>query len=91
MFDRSGISDQFAFNLLKAQDAARDLAESASSINSLVARTRTTITESRLLLAQADKLLAPDTCFAYGGQRDQPPGDAVTPTLLRAATRSPAE
>jgi len=91
MFDRSAMSKQYAFNLLKAEEATRALAESVSSINALVAQTRSTIAASRLLLAQTDKLLAREPCPPCGTQRDQPLGAAVTPTLLRAATRSAAE
>ena len=91
MFDRSAMSKQYAFNLLKAEEATRALAESVSSIGALVAQTRATINESRLLLAQADKLLADEIGALCREDLDQAPGAAVTPTFLRAATRSPAE
>jgi hypothetical protein len=91
MRDRTAISERFAFNLQKTEEAARALAESVTSINALVAQTRTTLAESRIVLAQADRLLAEEICAPSRQQRDQARDPALTPTRSSAATRSPAE
>ncbi|MGN6572744.1 MAG: hypothetical protein ACTHLO_15150 [Pseudolabrys sp.] len=58
MLHRPSYSELFSINLREAQDAARALAESVSSIDTLIAQTREVIADSRRVIALADTLLS---------------------------------